>query len=133
MRRTQAGELGSSFRDRSQEIGDHFAARFRAEVPLTMHADADGVGFHVAVANHEHCVHFHLLGAGDFGFDVVAARVELGTDFFGAQFGLDGTGVFEQRRFIADRKDAHLLGRKPQREVAGIMLDQEADESFVCA
>ena len=60
--------------------------------------DADGVRFHVAVSDHEHGVDLHLLGAGDLCFDVIAARVELGADFVGAQFGLDGAGVFEERR-----------------------------------
>jgi hypothetical protein len=29
--------------------------------------------------------------------------------------------------------DAHLLGREPEREIAGVMLDQEFDETFVRA
>ena len=46
---------------------------------------------------------------------------------------MNGAGVFDQRRFVADRQDAHLLGREPEREIAGVMLDQEADETFVRA
>ncbi len=42
-----------------------------------MDANADGFGFHVATADNEHGVHFHLLGGGNFGFDVVVARVKL--------------------------------------------------------
>ena len=59
--------------------------------------------------------------------------VELGADFVGAQFGLNGAGVFEERRFIADRQDADLFRREPEREVAGVMLDEEADETLVRA
>ena len=50
-----------------------------------------------------------------------------------AELGLNGTGVFEQGRFLADRQNADLFGREPEREVAGVMLDQEADETFVRA
>jgi hypothetical protein len=31
-----------------------------------MDADADGVRFHVAISDHEHGVHFHLLSASSF-------------------------------------------------------------------
>ena len=105
----------------------------RAEVAFAVDADADGAGFHVAVADDEHGVDFHLLGVGDLRFDVVAAGVEFGADLVGAQFGLDGAGVFEQRGFVADREDADLLGREPEREVAGVMFDEEADETLVRA
>ena len=98
-----------------------------------MHAHADGICFQVAISDHEHGVDLHLLGGGDLGFDVIAARVELGADFVGAQFGLNGAGVFEERCFIADRQDADLFRREPEREVAGVMLDQETDETLVRA
>ena len=64
---------------------------------------------------------------------MVAAGVELGADLVGAQFGLDGAGVFEQRGFVADREDADLLGGEPERDVAGVMLDQATDEALVRA
>ena len=104
-----------------------------AEIAFAVDADADGVGFHVAVADDEHGVDFHLLGVRDLGFHVIAAGVELGADLMGAEFGLNCAGVFEQRRFVADREDADLFGREPEREVAGVMLDEEADETFVRA
>ena len=85
------------------------------------------------MTEHEHGVDFHLLGAGDLGLDVIVAGVELGPDFVSAEFGLDGARVFEQRGFVADREDADLLGREPEREVAGVMLDQETDETLVRA
>ena len=68
-----------------------------------------------------------------FALIVVAARVELGADHVGAQFGLNGAGVFDERGFVADGEDAHLIGREPEREVAGVMLDEEADEPLVRA
>ena len=66
--------LGATLLDRIKKVGDDFLARLRAEVAFAVHAHADGAGFHVAVADHEHGVDFHLLGAGDLGLDVVAAR-----------------------------------------------------------
>ena len=41
--------------------------------------------------------------------------------------------VVDKRFVVADGQDAHLLGREPEREVAGVMLDEEADETLVRA
>ena len=49
------------------------ARGFGAEIAFAVNADADGVGFHVAFADHEHGVHFHLLGALDFAVDLVGS------------------------------------------------------------
>ena len=54
-------------------------------------------------------------------------------DEVGAQFLHDGLGVVHQRLVLADGQHAHLLGREPEREVAGVMLDEKADEPFVRA
>ena len=75
-----------------------------------MNADTDGVRFHIAVADDEHGVDFHLLGVRDLGFDVVGAGIEFGADLMRAQFRVDSAGVIEQRSFIADGKDADLFG-----------------------
>ena len=48
---------------------------FRAEIAFAVDAEADGVGFHVAVADDEHGVDFHLLGVGDLRLHVIAAGV----------------------------------------------------------
>ena len=125
--------LGVALFDRGEKIREHFSAGLCAEVTPAVDTDADSVSFHVAVTDDEHRVDFHLLGTGDLGFDVVAARVELGADFVGAQLVLNGARVFEERRFIADWEDADLFWREPEREVARVMLDQETDETFVCA
>ncbi len=58
--------LTSPLFDRAENIGDSFGARFCAEISFAVDADTDGVGFHVAFSDHEHSVHFHLLGALDF-------------------------------------------------------------------
>ena len=51
-----------------------------------MNADADGVGVHVALANHEHGVDFHLFCALDFAVDLVGAFVDFCADFVCAKF-----------------------------------------------
>ena len=50
-----------------------------------MDADTHRFTFHVALSDHEHGVHFHLLGVCNLGFDVVAAAVELGGNLMGTQ------------------------------------------------
>ena len=42
-------------------------------------------------------------------------------------------GVVHQRLVLADGQHAHLLGREPEREIAGVMLDEKADEPLVRA
>jgi hypothetical protein len=110
------------FFDGLQNSCDDLIPRLRAEVALPVDADAHGIGFHVTVADDESrfCgMDFHLLVVRDVGFDVVA------------ELRLDGVGVGEQRsrsRGIANAEEANLLGREPDREVPGVMFDEEADE-----
>ena len=46
-----------------------------------------------------------------------------------SEFGHDGLGVVDQRFVIVERNDAHLIRREPEREVARVMLDEEADDA----
>ena len=48
---------------RAEDVCNGVSARFGAEIAFAVHADADGVGFHVALSDDKHGVHFHLLGA----------------------------------------------------------------------
>ena len=50
-----------------------------------------------------------------------------------AEFGHDGLGVVDQRFVVVQRDDAHLIRREPEREVTGVMLDEEADEPLMRA
>jgi hypothetical protein len=54
----------SSF-NRQYDFCDRFQAWFGAEISLAVDADAHGIGFHVALSDHEHPVDFHLFGAVD--------------------------------------------------------------------
>ena len=58
--------MGAPLFDCGEQIRDDFSARLRAEITFAVNADADGVWFHVAFADHEHGVHFHLFGPLDF-------------------------------------------------------------------
>ena len=103
-----------------------------------MEADADGAGVHVPAADDEHGVDSELLDVLDFRLDRAVAEVGAHADHLAAQFGNDGLGVLDERReggiiFRADGNDADLVGREPEREVAGVMLDKETDEALVRA
>jgi len=78
-------------------------------------------------------VDFGLFGLLDFAVDLVVAVIPLGAHEVGAQFPHEGLGVVHQRGFLADGQDAHLLGGEPEREVAGVMLDEEPDEALMRA
>ena len=98
-----------------------------------MDADADVAGFEVAVAEDSHRVEFLLLGVGDLGFARVGAGVDGRADAFSAALGLDFPGLVHERIFVADREHADLLGGEPDGEVAGVVLDEETDETLVRA
>jgi hypothetical protein len=72
--------MGAPLFDCSKQIRDDFSARFGAEIAFAVDAHADGIGFHVAFADHEHGVHFHLFGALDLAVDLVGAVVEFRAD-----------------------------------------------------
>ena len=57
------GLLGTPFPYRCENIGDRFAARFGAEIPFAVNADADAIGVQVPASDHELGADFHLFGA----------------------------------------------------------------------
>jgi hypothetical protein len=70
--------------NRLENLVDRFGARFGAEVAFAVNADTHGVGFHVAFADYEHGVHFHLLGTLNFAVDLVGAFVDFRADLVSA-------------------------------------------------
>ena len=91
------------------------------------------IGLHVARADDQHGMHLRCFGALDFAVDLVGAVIAFGADHVDTEFLHDGFGIVHQRFIVADRENTHLFGRKPEREIAGVMLDQKADEPFVRA
>ena len=77
--------LSTTLLNGCKNVRSRLGPRLRAEVAFAMNADAHGVGFHVALSNHEHGVDLHLFSTLDFAVDVVAALVDLGSDLMGAQ------------------------------------------------
>jgi len=61
------------------------------------------------------------------------AEIRIRAHHVRAQFGHDGLGVGDQRFVVVERDDAHLIRREPEREVARVMLDEEADEALMRA
>ena len=76
---------------------------------------------------------FTQFRAGNLRLERRRAEIRVHADHVRAEFVHDGLGVVNQRRVVVECDDAHLIRRKPEREVAGVMLDQEADEAFVRA
>jgi hypothetical protein len=47
--------------DHRENAGNGFISRLSAEVAFAVNANADGIGFHVALSDHKHGVDFDLL------------------------------------------------------------------------
>ena len=89
-------------------------------------AHAHRARFHVAVADDEHGVDFGFFGVRNLAFDWVGAEITFAADHVRAEFLDDGFRVIHQRFFVADGQDADLLGRESDREIARVMVDEEA-------
>jgi len=59
---------------------------------------------------------------------LVGAEVAPRTDEVRTQFADDGLRVVQEGFVVANGDDADLVGREPEREIAGVMLDEETDE-----
>jgi hypothetical protein len=92
-------------------------------------AHGDGVGVLLALADDQDVMDPGLLGALDPAHQLVVAEFHLGAHLPGAKFVHEALPVVDLR--FCHRQDADLVGRQPEREVAGVMLDQETDEPFV--
>ena len=96
-------------------------------------ADAYCAGFHVAAADDEHGVDAQFFGVGGLGLERRGAEIRVHAHHVRAEFGHDRLGVVDQRLVVVERDDAHLIRREPEREVARVMLDEEADEPLMRA
>src|SRR5579863_3343224 len=91
-------------------------------------AYGDGAGFGFFCADDEHVGNFLELGVADFGRELFVAVVEMDANVvalqsFGGVLGVVGD-------FFADGADLDLDRSEPEREGAGVMLDQNAEEAF---
>ena len=107
---------------------DDFGEGLGAEVAFAAMADGDGAGFGFFCADDEHVGNFLELGVADFCGELFVAVVEMNADVVALESFGDVLGVVGD--FFADGADLDLDGREPEREGAGVMLDQDAEETF---
>ncbi len=88
----------------------------------------DGPGCDVAVAGDEHVRHLLHLGVADLGLHALAAGVDLDAQAGGAQLGCDLVAVLGVA--VGDRDQRRLYGRQPDRESAGVVLDEDGHEAL---
>ena len=98
-----------------------------------MQTHADVARLHITTADDEHRMHFGRLRVSDLGFDRFGTEIAGHADFSGAELLRDVFGVGDEIVVGVEREDADLFGREPEREVTGVMFDQETDEPFVRA
>src|SRR5260370_13657362 len=91
-------------------------------------ADGDSAGFGFLGANDEHVRNFLQLSISDFRGQLFVTVIEMDAKIVALQGFGDVLGVIGD--FFADRADFYLHGREPQRERAGIMLDQDTEEAL---
>jgi hypothetical protein len=131
--RCSAFQLGSSLFNRLQDVCDHLGFGLGALRALAVQAHANVAGFEVATTDDEHRVDFGFFRVGDFALDRVGAEIGLDTDFAAAKFVGDLFPVGNEIVIGIQGQDADLFGREPEREIAGVMFDQKANETFVRA
>ena len=119
--------------DPRQNIRHDFRLRLRALRAAVVETHAHRAGFHVATADDQHRVDAQLFRVGNLRLERRGAEIRIHAHHGRAQFGHDGLGVVDQRFIVVERDDAHLIRREPEREVAGVMFDEEADEPLMRA
>ena len=117
--------------NRCKNLRHDLTARFSPLVSFAMDPDADLVGLKIALAHHQHGVDLGFFCAEHFPVNLVSAEIGLRSHHLGAQLADELFGILHQVLVIANGQHPHLLRRQPEREVARIMLDQEADEPLM--
>lgn len=107
---------------------DNFGERLGTEVALAAMADRNGAGFSLFCADDEHVGNFLELGVADFCLELFVAVVEMDAKVVAFESFGDVLGVIGN--FFANGANLDLDRREPQGECAGVVLDQDAEESF---
>ena len=87
-----------------------------------MFAHGEIAGFLLALANEQDRMHLVGLRAADACANFVGSRVGADTNAVLSQFGDDIIGLVDL--LVAKRQQTHLVGSEPEREIAGVVLDQ---------
>src|SRR5438445_5322676 len=129
----QAGTGGADladtlFLDLTLKTGDEIRDGHGADIAVDTVADRHGAGALFLFADHEHVGNLLELSftnlEADFFRTVIAGRPEAAC----FQFSLDTPAVVAE--LLTDGQDADLLGRQPEGEGAGKVLDQDADKAL---
>ena len=99
-----------------------------AEVAGAMLAHGNGSVGRLLFAHNQDKRDFADFGVADFTSGFLVALVDGGADCMLIQHFADIFGIIQE--FLADRQDDDLVGSKPQREVAGGMLQQHSHKAF---
>src|SRR6188508_292223 len=100
-----------------------------ADRGLLAAAPPDGEGVErLALAPHHDVRDLRELGIADLAPERLLALVHRGAEAVHAQ--IVGKRLRVRSEALGDREDAHLLRRKPEREVAAEVLDQDAHETL---
>src|SRR5258707_592542 len=94
-----------------------------------MHAQGDGIGLLLLLADDEHGVDARFFGAKNAALELVVAEFQIRTHHLAAEFLDDALGII--KLLFCNRQHTDLLRRKPEREIACIMFDEESDEPLV--
>src|SRR5205085_10834200 len=97
----------------------------------TMNPHRDRIGILLFLPDDEHGVDAGFFGAEDAPLELVVAEFQFRADHLAAQFIDDTLSII--KLLLSDWQHAHLFGRKPEREISGVMFDEEPDESFMRA
>ncbi len=111
----------------ADELVHRHAIRARA-IPLAQRDRAFG---HLAVAHHQHVGHLEELCLADLGVHAVVAQVSLRPDALLLHLADQAQGIVVVG--VGDGDHSHLVGREPDGEVTGEVLDEEADHALVGA
>jgi hypothetical protein len=117
-----------AIRDFLLQRGDDLGDGARALIALGAVADADGAGFGFLRADYEHVGNLLHLGVADFRGQLFVAVVEVHADAVALQSFVNVLGIL--RHFFADWANFYLNRGEPQRECAGVVLDEDAEETL---
>src|ERR1022692_1663251 len=114
--------------DQRLDFGEEAGNRLRPLVGVLAIADGDQAIFLLAVAHYQHVRNLLHLGFADLEVHLLIAIVHGGADSGVVELLLDAARVC--RLAVRDGQHDRLNGREPQRERAGVMLDQDAEEAL---
>src|SRR5699024_5794297 len=109
-------------------LGSEGRHRHRAEILARARAHRHGAGLALAITHHQHVGHARHGVLANLVADLLVAQIAFGAQPSGAQSMSDFLRIVSLR--IGDVEHLRLYRRQPQRQGAGIVLEQDADEAL---